>query len=84
MEPQNRSKTPICIGTFDNAGVPIAISAHMNDWATITFQAISLNILLSRCLNLQPANVTLVYTKASSSVRIERNHKGFTGYLDRL
>ena len=82
MEHQDRTEISVCIGTFDRAGVPIAVSGHMTDWATVAFQAISLNMLLSHTLKLPPANVTRVHTKDGASVRIERNHKGYTGYLD--
>jgi hypothetical protein len=82
MEPQDRTEISVCIGTFDTLGVPIAVSGHMSDWATVAFQAISLNMLLSQSLNLKPADVTYIHTKDGASVRIERNHKGFTGYLD--
>jgi hypothetical protein len=82
MEHQDKTEISVCIGTFDTAGVPIAVSGHMSDWATVAFQAISLNMLLAHSLNSPPASVTHIHTKDGASVRIERNHKGFTGYLD--
>ena len=83
MEPQDRPEFSVCIGTFDNSGVPIAVSNHMSDWATVAFQAISLNMLLADTLSLPLATVTHIRTKDGVSVRIERNPKGFTGYLDK-
>ncbi len=71
----------VCIGTFDQAGMPITITRHLSDCATVAFQGITLNLLLSRAFNLEAAETTVIQHQDGSSIRIDRTLKGFTGYV---
>lgn len=81
-EQQDVTEVSMCVGTFDRAGIPISITKQLDDCATVAFQSITLNLLISRCLNLESAKVSYVYCQDGSSLRIERNLKGFVGYLE--
>ncbi len=82
MEHEDATAVSACIGTFDNSGIPIVITKQFGDSATVTFQSITLNLLVSRCLNLDPASKSYIRREDGSSIRIERNLKGFIGYLE--
>ncbi|NDJ16708.1 hypothetical protein [Myxacorys almedinensis] len=82
MDSEDRTEVSVCIGTFDRAGMPIAITKHLSEFATVAFQSITLNMLLSRCFNLELAEVTYIRNEDGSTIRIERNFKGFIGYLE--
>ncbi|MDX2097132.1 MAG: hypothetical protein SFW36_05095 [Leptolyngbyaceae cyanobacterium bins.59] len=71
-----------CIGTFDNSGFPITTSKNFSNYATVTFQAISLNMLVTRSIGLGPMKTTYIRHKNGSAIRIERNNHGFVAYWE--
>lgn len=82
MTHQDITEVSVCIGTFDPNGIPISIAKHLSDCATVAFQTITLNLLMSRSLNLEPAELAYIHNQDGSTIRIERNLKGFIGYLE--
>jgi hypothetical protein len=81
MELEDKTELSVCIGTFDSSGIPISVSKHLGDCATVAFQTISLNMLVARFLEIHPAETVYVHSKDGTSIKIERSLKGFTGYL---
>ncbi|MCU0552751.1 MAG: hypothetical protein MUC48_25760 [Leptolyngbya sp. Prado105] len=77
---EENTTVSVCIGTFDAAGIPITITKHLSDCATIAFQSITLNLLLAQVFDLEAAETVQIQHQDGSSLRIERTHKGFTGY----
>ncbi|OLP17119.1 hypothetical protein BST81_17335 [Leptolyngbya sp. 'hensonii'] len=77
-----KTELVVCIGTFDSSGLPITIAKHLADYATVTFQALSLNMLVSRSLALGPMRTTYIRNKDGSVIRVERTARGFTAYLE--
>jgi hypothetical protein len=82
MANEDVTEVSVCIGTFDPNGIPISIAKHLSDCATVAFQSITLNLLLSRSLNMDLADVSYIHSKDGCTIRIERNLKGFIGYLE--
>jgi hypothetical protein len=82
MEHEDKTAVSACIGTFDCSGIPISVTKQFGDNATVTFQSITLNLLVSRCFNSDPAMTSYVHRGDGSSIRIERNRKGYIGYLE--
>jgi hypothetical protein len=82
MESEDRTELSVCIGTFDHAGIPISVAKHLSDRATVVFQVISLNMLVANLLEIAPAKIAYVHSKDGTSIKIERNFKGFVGYLE--
>lgn len=82
MNTDDRMEVVSCIGTFDNSGFPISTSKSFSDYATVTFQALSLNMLIARSMGLGAMKTSYVKHKNGSSIRIERNHNGFIAYLE--
>ena len=78
---EDNTTVSVCIGTFNQIGMPIAITKHFSDCATVAFQAITLNLLLSGAFNLEVADQALTYHQNGSTIRIDRTLKGFTGYV---
>ncbi|KAM3097544.1 hypothetical protein ACKFKG_02360 [Phormidesmis sp. 146-35] len=81
MESEDKTELLVCVGTFDHAGIPITVTKHLSDRATVAFQTISLNMLVANLLDIAPAEVAYVHSKDGTSIKIERNFKGFIGYL---
>jgi hypothetical protein len=82
MNLEDITKISACIGTFDSTGIPISITKQFGDTATVAFQSITLNLLVSRCFNSDPAMTSYIHRGDGSSIRIERNRKGYIGYLE--
>jgi hypothetical protein len=78
---EDKTTVSVCIGTFDQSGMPIAITKHLSDCATIAFQSITLNLLLARAFDLEAADEIFAYHQDGSTIRIDRTLKGFTGYV---
>ncbi len=78
---EDNTTVSVCVGTFDQLGMPITITKHLSDCATIAFQTITLNLLLSRAFSLEAAETSFVHHHDRSSIRIDRTLKGFTGYV---
>jgi hypothetical protein len=78
---EDNTTVSVCVGTFDQFGMPITITKHLSDCATIAFQAITLNLLISRALGLEAAEATLIHHIEGSTIQIDRTLKGFTGYI---
>ena len=81
MANEELTEVSVCIGTFDPNGIPISIAKHLSDCATVAFQSITLNLLIARSLSTEPADLTYIHSKDGAIIRIERNAKGFVGYL---
>lgn len=71
----------VCIGTFDPSGIPISMTKHLGDCATIAFQSITLNLLLADAFELEVADTVFIHHQAGSTIRIDRTLKGFTAYI---
>ena len=82
MELENQNGCASRIGVFDNSGFPISISKNSSAYATVAFQVISLEILISRSLELGGAKFVQVRNENGSNIRIEKTLKGFIGYLE--
>lgn len=82
FEAEDITIASLCVGTFDGFGIPITITQPFSDCATVAFQSITLNLLVSRCLNLEPAPTAYVHSQDGSRLRIERNLKGFISYVE--
>lgn len=77
-----RTEFAVCIGTFDNAGIPISINKNLSDLASVAFQVISLQMLVACSLELGHMRTGYVHHTDGSVLRIERNNKGFVCYLE--
>jgi hypothetical protein len=77
---EDNTTVSVCIGTFDPTGIPITITRHLSDCATVAFQAITLNLLLAQAFNLEPAETVEIHHEDGSGLRINRTLKGFIGY----
>jgi hypothetical protein len=82
MESEDKTELSICIGTFDNSGIPISVAKNLSDCATVAFQTISLNMLVANLLEISPAEIAYVHSRDGTSIKIERNLRGFVGYLE--
>jgi len=82
MESEDKTELSVCVGTFDHAGIPISVTKHLSDCATVAFQTISLNMLVANLLEIAPAETAYVHSKDGTSIKIERSFKGFVGYLE--
>ncbi|MBW4518312.1 MAG: hypothetical protein KME16_01080 [Scytolyngbya sp. HA4215-MV1] len=82
MELESQNRCAFRIGVFDNSGFPISISKNSSAYATVAFQVISLEILLSRSLELGGAKFVHVRNEDGSKIRIEKTLEGFIGYLE--
>ncbi|MBE9010433.1 hypothetical protein IQ250_09470 [Pseudanabaenaceae cyanobacterium LEGE 13415] len=78
---EDNTTVSVCVGTFNPLGMPIAITKHLSDCATVAFQAITLNLLLSHAFKLDAAEITVIRHIEGSSIRVDRTLKGFTGYV---
>lgn len=78
---EDSTTVSVCVGTFDPFGMPITITKHLSDCATIAFQAITLNLLLSHAFKIEAAETTVIRHVEGSSIRIDRTLKGYTGYV---
>ncbi|GAP94939.1 hypothetical protein [Leptolyngbya sp. NIES-2104] len=78
---EDNTTVSVCVGTFDQFGMPITITKHLSDCATIAFQTITLNLLLAHALKLEAAETTIIRHTDGSHIRIDRTLKGFTGYV---
>jgi hypothetical protein len=81
MDSEDKTEVSVCIGTFDSAGMPVSITKHLSDFATVAFQSITLSMLIARSLNLEPADVVYIHNEDGSTIRIERHLRGFISYL---
>lgn len=72
----------VCIGTFDASGLPLSIQKYLGSYAQMAFQAICLNMLVSRTLGLGTTQRISVCGKDGESIRIEHHEKGFIAYLE--
>jgi hypothetical protein len=82
MEAEDKTELLVCVGTFDESGIPISVVKHLSDCATVAFQMISLNMLVANLLEIAPAEIAYVHNKNGTSIKIERNLRGFVGYLE--
>ncbi|MBD2079071.1 hypothetical protein [Leptolyngbya sp. FACHB-17] len=78
---EDNTKASVCVGTFDQFGMPIALTKHLSEPATVAFQVVTLNVLLASSLGLEVAETTVVHHRNGSCIRIERTLKGFTASL---
>ncbi|MBD1846627.1 hypothetical protein H6F89_25035 [Cyanobacteria bacterium FACHB-63] len=78
---EDNTKASVCVGTFDQFGMPITLTKHLSESATVAFQVITLNVLLASSLGLEVAETTVAYHKNGFCIRIERTLKGFTAFL---
>lgn len=78
---EDNTTVSVCVGTFDPFGMPITITKHLSDCATIAFQTITLNLLLAQALKLEAAETAVIRHIDGSSIRVDRTLKGFTGYV---
>ncbi|NJM49352.1 MAG: hypothetical protein HC860_26865 [Alkalinema sp. RU_4_3] len=76
------SATLVCVGKFDAKGLPLVMSRHLSQQATVTFQALSLDALLSEALQQEQIEGLLIHSKDGTSIRVDRNHEGFIAYLE--
>jgi hypothetical protein len=77
------STTLICVGKFDANGMPLILSRHLSQQATVTFQAISLEQVLREVLGQEEGIQGLsINHRDGSSIRIDRNSEGFIAYLE--
>jgi hypothetical protein len=84
MDFDNES-TLVCIGKFDPNGIPIITSRHLSQYATATFQAISLKKMLAQVLqSTEPLEVAYIRHQDGTTIRIDRNAEGFIAYLERV
>lgn len=82
MESEAKTEISVCIGTFDPSGIPISVSKHSGDRATVALQTISLNLLVAHFLKIEPAEVAFANHSDGTSIKIEQTLKGFTAYLE--
>lgn len=78
---EDNTRVSVCVGTFDQFGMPITITKDLSQFATVAFQAITLNLLLTCSFDFEAAETTLIRHEDGSCIRIERTLKGFTAYL---
>jgi hypothetical protein len=78
---EENTTVSVCVGTFDPSGIPITMTKHLSDCATIAFQSITLNLLLAKLFDLDAAEAVQIQHQDGSSLRIEKTLKGFTGYV---
>jgi hypothetical protein len=76
------SATLVCVGKFDAKGLPLVMSRHLSQYATVTFQALSLEAVLSEALQQEQIEGLLIHSKDGTSIRVDRNHEGFIAYLE--
>jgi hypothetical protein len=76
------SVTLVCVGKFDSKGLPLVMSRHLSQQATVTFQALSLDAVLSEALEQEQIEGLLIHSKDGTSIRVDRNHEGFIAYLE--
>lgn len=76
------SATLICVGKFDLKGLPLVMSRHLSQQATVTFQALSLEGLLSEALQQEQIEGLIIHHQDGSLIRVDRNHEGFIAYLE--
>lgn len=78
---EDNTKVSVCVGTFDQFGMPIALTKHLSECATVALQAITLNVLLASSLGLEVAETLVAHHRNGFCIRIERTLKGFTAFL---
>lgn len=82
MESGEKTRVAVRIATFDSSGFPVNIAKNLGIHATVTFQIILLEMLISRSLDLGQSKVIYIRCKDNSLIRVERTLKGFVGYLE--
>jgi hypothetical protein len=75
--------TLVCVGKFNQKGIPQITSPHLGLQAMVTFQTITLHQMMSQMIHNEAMQSARIRHKDGSSIRIDRQPQGFIAYLER-
>jgi hypothetical protein len=72
----------LCLGKFDQSGIPLTSARAWSQQATVTFQALSLTPLITQLMRNEPLQGMAVYHESGFRVSLTPSPEGFVACLD--